>query len=245
MKKVQDRIIVALDTHRLSECERWLRALKGKATFFKVGMELFYANGRRAVDLVHEIGGKVFLDLKFCDIPNTVAQAVRVTASWGVEMLNLHTLGGSRMMKAAREAVNGLPVRRRPLLLGVTILTSLEEKDLKNEMGIGRPLKKEVLHLAGLARKSGLDGVVASAQEASLLKRRFGKNFTIVTPGIRPAGSEQGDQKRWVTPKEAFRLGSDYVVIGRPITRADDPAEAFAEIVKSISLPFVRGGKVG
>jgi orotidine-5'-phosphate decarboxylase len=138
-------------------------------------------------------------------------------------------------MRAAREAVNGLPVRRRPLLLGVTLLTSLEEKDLKNEMGIGRPLKKEVLHLAGLAQKSGLDGVVASGEEASLLKRRFGKNFTIVTSGIRPAGSEPGDQKRWVTPEEAFRLGSDYVVIGRPITRADDPAEAFRKIVREIS----------
>ena len=170
----------------------------------------------------------MFLDLKFHDIPNTVAKAVAAAAELGVWMVNVHASGGARMMKAAREAL--LPYgEQAPLLIAVTVLTSMTDDDLA-QVGVLRSPAEQVLSLARLTRDAGLDGVVCSAQEASLLKAELGHDFKLVTPGIRPAGSDAGDQRRIMTPEQALAAGSDYLVIGRPITQAADPAQALAAI---------------
>ncbi|WP_237567924.1 orotidine-5'-phosphate decarboxylase [Microbulbifer hydrolyticus] len=198
----------------------------------KVGKELFTIAGPDLVRKLVEAGFDVFLDLKFHDIPNTVAAAVRAAARLGVWMVNVHASGGERMMAAAAEALAPLG-EKRPLLIGVTVLTSTAEEELA-PVGVTRPLKEQVVALAELAKKNGLDGVVCSAQEAKLLKAACGAEFSLVTPGIRPVGSAAGDQRRIVTPVDALRNGSDYLVIGRPITGAEDPAAALQAIVADI-----------
>lgn len=229
-------IIVALDVPNLEACQKLVDELKGLVTIYKIGSELFTAHGWRAVDLVEKSGGKVFLDLKLHDIPTTVARTSAVIAQRGVFMFNVHTLGGLEMMREARKAVDqNSRAGKKPLLLGVTILTSHSERSLAGELGIERPLKEEVLALARLAKQAGLDGVVSSPEETEFLRKESGKDFILVTPGVRPSGSPADDQARNLTPREALRRGAHYLVIGRPITQAPNPREAAQQILHSLS----------
>ncbi|MDF5083516.1 orotidine-5'-phosphate decarboxylase, partial [Vibrio parahaemolyticus] len=182
---------------------------------------------------LHKRGFSVFLDLKFHDIPNTCSKAVRAAAEMGVWMVNVHASGGERMMTASREILEPYG-KDRPLLIGVTVLTSMEQSDLAG-IGLNVAPQEQVIRLATLTKNAGLDGVVCSAQESSLLKSELGQEFKLVTPGIRPAGSEQGDQRRIMTPVDAIQSGSDYLVIGRPITQASNPAEVLKSINESLS----------
>ena len=234
--KKDPRLIVALDTPSLDIVKKTVKDLEGVVGYYKIGFELFTAHGWDAVNLVKKSGADIFLDLKLHDIPNTVSKAAAVIEEHDVEMFNVHTLGGFEMMKATREMVDkrAKNEKDRPLIIGVTILTSHNEADLK-ELGIsGRTIKEQVLHLAKLAHKAGLDGVVCSPQEIELLRNELPKNFVIVTPGVRPAGSAKGDQKRVMTPKEALEAGASYIVVGRPITEARKPREEALAILESI-----------
>ncbi|WP_434778880.1 orotidine-5'-phosphate decarboxylase [Neisseria sp. Ec49-e6-T10] len=220
-------VIVALDFDNAEDSIRFASRLNPQLCQLKIGKELFTASGRSLAETLINKGFRLFLDLKYHDIPNTVAKACKVAAQMGVWMVDLHTLGGSRMMHAAREAIE--PFSNRPLLIGVTILTSMEQSDLL-ELGINKTPEKMVLDLASLAQKSGLDGVVCSAQEASVLKEQLGQNFVLVTPGIRLDLNTQDDQRRIMTPKEALQAGAHYLVMGRPITQASDPVAVLKEI---------------
>lgn len=213
-------LIVALDCASAREALALAAQLEPRLCRFKVGKQLFTRCGPALVEELQGRGFEVFLDLKFHDIPNTVAAAVAVAAELGVWMISLHASGGRRMMVAAREALGRL--ESPPLLIGVTLLTSLSEVDLR-ELGYRRGLAGQVAQLAELAAASGLDGVVCSAREAAELRQLCGQNFKLVTPGIRMAGDEPGDQRRVVTPARAMASGSDYLVVGRPITQAPDP----------------------
>lgn len=217
-----DPLILALDVESLQEARRFVRLLKGKIKIFKVGLQLFTAAGPDAVKMVQDEGGKVFLDLKFHDIPHTVARACESAARLGVFMLDLHASGGREMLEAARAAVS------KPSLVGVTILTSRA-----SESGTG----DEVVRLATLCQESGLDGVVCSPLEIEAVRKACGKNFLIVTPGIRPTGSASGDQKRTSTAAEAIQKGSNYLVVGRPILTAADPVKAVQSLIWGLSAP--------
>ena len=227
-----ERLIVALDVADLESARRLVQRLSPQITHFKIGSELFTACGPSAVELVQKAGAKVFLDLKFHDIPNTVARAARAASRLGVWMFNVHLQGGGAMLREAlAEATRaGSP---RPLLIGVTMLTSMAEKDL-TDLGIRKTMKDQVLYLAQLAQKSGLDGIVASAQETKVLRFACGPEFLIVTPGIRPAGASWGDQQRVETPAAALKAGATYLVVGRPIAEAADPASAARAIVQEM-----------
>lgn len=230
---LSDRVIVALDRSDLRSAKRLVNELKDSIKIFKIGTELFTSCGPKAVEMVRQAGAQVFLDLKFHDIPNTVAQSVRAATKLGVFMLNVHVSGGLQMMQEACVAVADEARKRSvkaPKLVGVTVLTSLSQKEAEQEIGFTRPVEDIVVGYAELAAKAGLDGVVASAKEVKKLKAKLGPQFLIVTPGIRPLGAELGDQQRVVTPHEAFKLGSDYIVIGRPITEATDPQQAVRQI---------------
>jgi orotidine-5'-phosphate decarboxylase len=224
-------VIVALDVGDEAAALALAARLDPKLCRVKVGKELFVAAGPSVVARLQERGFEVFLDLKFHDIPNTVAGACRSAARLGVWMMNLHASGGAAMMRAAREAVAG--VARPPLLIGVTILTSLGDADLAN-VGFAGTAEENVLRLARLARANGLDGVVCSAREAPALRQAAGADFALVTPGIRLPGGAANDQSRTVAPAEALRLGATYLVIGRPITGAADPAAALESIRNSL-----------
>lgn len=226
------RVIVALDYPEATPALALARRLDPAACRLKVGKELFTAAGPVLVRELVDKGFGVFLDLKFHDIPNTVAAACRAAAQLGVWMLNVHACGGRAMMQSAKEAVEAVP-RQPPLLIAVTVLTSMDEAALR-ETGVQKSPREQVLHLATLARDSGLDGVVCSAQEAVDLRMRMGPEFALVTPGIRPAGSDAGDQSRIMTPAAALHAGADYLVIGRPITQAPDPLAALDEINQQI-----------
>lgn len=212
------------------------RRLNGVAGIFKVGSQLFTAEGPRAVEKLARLGLEIFLDLKFHDIPNTVAGAVAAAAGLpGLRMMTLHASGGVTMMQAARKAVGS--AKARPALLGVTILTSLDEAALR-DIGISGPPENRVVALATLARQAGLDGVVASAHEVQAIRNACGAKFLIVVPGVRPASASVGDQARVATPSQAIRNGANYLVVGRPITEASNPraaALAIAEEIKSAS----------
>ena len=225
-------VIVALDFDNQHAALSLVEQLDPAQCRLKVGKELFTAAGPTLVKALVERNFDVFLDLKFHDIPNTAAKAVSAAADLGVWMANVHTSGGSRMMTAAREALEkqGSPM----LLIGVTVLTSMDESDLL-EIGIQRSPSEQVLHLAQLAEKCGLHGVVCSAQEASSLKSELGTEFKLVTPGIRLADSAADDQRRIVTPQRAMELGSDYLVIGRPITQSANPLETLVAINQSLT----------
>jgi orotidine-5'-phosphate decarboxylase len=201
----------------------------------KVGKELFTRAGPQLVERLQASGFEVFLDLKFHDIPNTTAQACRAAAELGVWMVNVHALGGRQMMMAAREAVD--QCRHRPLLIAVTILTSLAAEEL-HEVGLAGSPEDNVLRLARLAESAGMDGVVCSPQEVAALRQTVARDFCLVTPGVRPAGAAVGDQKRITTPEEAIALGSSYLVVGRPITQAEDPLAALANI-NAVIMPLV------
>ena len=228
----QKRVIVPLDFPDAAAALAMAARLDPKLCRVKVGKELFVAAGPAVVLALQERGFEVFLDLKFHDIPNTVAGACRSAARLGVWMMNVHASGGEAMLRAAREAVEG--VARPPLLVAVTILTSLAESDLQR-VGYAGSLMENVERLARLTRACGLDGVVCSAQEAALIRKATGEDFTLVTPGIRLESGEAHDQARVVTPREAVRMGADYLVIGRPITQAKDPAAVLESIRASLS----------
>jgi orotidine-5'-phosphate decarboxylase len=228
---VSDRLIVALDTADAGRAEALVAELGGAVRSFKVGSELFTAAGPRAVEMVHRKGGRVFLDLKFHDIPNTVAGAVRAAAGLGIWMANVHASGGRRMLEEAVRARDAAGSKMK--LLGVTVLTSLADEDLR-EIGVAEKLGDQVLALAALARDAGLDGVVASPEEAPAIRHLGGPGFLIVTPGVRPAWAARHDQKRVATPREALARGADCVVVGRPITEAENPAEAARKVLMEI-----------
>jgi len=230
-----EKIIVALDVGNKKEALSLVRELKD-AQLFKVGMELFTAEGPRLLEEIARLGKKVFLDLKYHDIPNTVAGAVRSATRHRVHMLTLHSSGGKEMLARAAEAAaqEALSYRiPRPYLLGVTVLTSLKEGELK-DLGISASVEGQVVRLASLAKEAGLDGVVSSPQEIEIIKKELGKDFLVVTPGIRPAWAATHDQKRVMRPAEAVAKGADYIVIGRPITGASSPQETFLKIVREI-----------
>ena len=232
----RERLIVALDVPGLNEAEPILEKLHGVVSTFKIGSQLFTAAGPTAVELVRKRGGRVFLDLKFHDIPNTVAGAVREAARLGVFMLNVHASGGSGMLKAAADALREARDKgEAPLLIAVTLLTSLDRATLQRELHVPLPVEAQVLHLAGLAKAAGLDGCVASPHEILPLRNALGRDFVIVTPGVRPAGSGVGDHARSATPEAAIKAGADYLVVGRPILEAEDPAAMAETIIDSIT----------
>lgn len=227
-KHLGPRIIIALDYAEPRLALEMVARLDPARCRLKVGKELFTRGGPQLVENLRQQGYDIFLDLKYHDIPNTVAGACSAAADLGVWMVNVHALGGSRMMAAAREAVD--KATQPPLLIAVTILTSMGEQDIQ-EIGLGGVPADNVARLAALAQRSGMDGVVCSPQEVAMLRRQAGDGFRLVTPGIRPAWwSAKGDQTRITTPADAVRLGSDYLVIGRPITAADDPMAALAAV---------------
>jgi orotidine-5'-phosphate decarboxylase len=233
---VKDRLIVALDEPGRDSALRLVERLSGTVGMFKIGSQLFTAEGPELVRQIISSGERVFLDLKFHDIPNTVAGAVESAAKLGVSILNVHTLGGSEMMRAAAHAVGdrGLLWITRPAVLGVTVLTSMDRADLA-DVGITSDLSSEVVRLAALARDSGLDGIVASPHEIRLIRECItAERFIILTPGIRPAWSDKADQKRIATPAAAIRDGADYLVIGRAITDSPDPRAAAERILEEI-----------
>ena len=219
-------VIVALDFKSANDVYSFLDKFDGKKLFVKIGMELFYAEGPEIVREIKKRGHKIFLDLKLHDIPNTVMKAMASLSKLDVDMCNLHASGGSEMMKAA---LKGLTREdgTRPFLIAVTQLTSTDENMLKNELLISESMEKTVESYALNAKNSGLDGVVCSPLEATKVHSSCGKSFLTVTPGVRFFGGEKGDQKRVTTPEEARKLGSDYIVVGRPITAASDPVEAY------------------
>ena len=235
----EPRVIVALDFPSAGDAAAFLPRLDPTRCRVKVGKELFVAAGPGFVEQVQRLGFEVFLDLKFHDIPNTVAQACDAAAKLGVWMVNVHASGGRKMMVAAADAV--AKAAHRPKLIAVTVLTSLEQSDL-DEVGLAGPTPGDAaVRLAALARDSGLDGVVCSAKEAGAMRERFDATFALVTPGIRPADAAADDQARIATPGAAVAAGATYLVIGRPITRASDPAAALAAIDTEIAVA-VGGG---
>jgi len=229
-------IIFALDVGSWAEAQRFVEELREWVWGFKIGKELFTWMGPKAVEMVQEKGGKVFLDLKYHDIPATVAKASAMATRLRVSMFDLHALGGIEMMRAAVEASRevaqkeGLPT---PTIVGVTVLTSMRQGDLR-EVGITLPVEEEVVQLASLAQRAGLDGVVASPLEITPLRETCGEHLVIITPGVRPYKGPRHDQARVMTPAGAIKAGADYVVIGRPIRDAADPLKATQEILKEI-----------
>jgi orotidine-5'-phosphate decarboxylase len=229
--QAKEKIIVALDVNRIETARNLVAHLQGHVSWYKIGLQLFTLAGPALVKEVKQSGAKVFLDLKFHDIPNTVQHAVDSACSLGADMLTVHLAGGSEMCRAA---VIGR-ASASTLLLGVTVLTSQTEVTLF-EIGVERTMTQQVMALAEVAKEAGVAGLVASPKELQPLRDRFGNSFTIVTPGVRPSWSESGDQKRVMTPREAVRLGADYLVIGRPIIGASDPQAALTRIVTEMSV---------
>lgn len=227
----ESRIIVALDYPDAQQAYQFVDRIEAGSCKLKVGKELFTAEGPRFVESLTSKGFDVFLDLKFHDIPNTVAKACAVAADLGVWMMNVHALGGRKMMEAAREAL--AQKQTPPLLIAVTILTSMASEDI-HAIGLTGEPAENVSRLAALADIAGLDGVVCSPQEVAMLRAQHSDRFQLVTPGIRPTDSAVGDQKRIMTPAQAIKSGSSYLVIGRPITQADDPMQALAMISEEV-----------
>ena len=220
-------VIVALDFADEKQTLQFVRQLSPELCQIKIGKELFTATGRHLVEQLVNQGFKVFLDLKYHDIPNTVASACKIAAQMGVWMVDMHASGGQHMMEAAAEAVSQF--QQRPYLIGVTVLTSMTQTDLA-QTGVDRSIDEQVMHLAKLSQQSGLDGVVCSAQEAVILRDQLGKEFLLVTPGIRLNSKSEDDQRRIMTPKEALAAGSSYLVMGRPITRSAAPVLLLQQI---------------
>ena len=229
----RERLIVALDTPDLAAAERLVERLSGVASHFKVGSALFTAAGPAAVEMVRKRGGRVFLDLKYHDIPATVSAAVEAAARLGVGLLTVHASGGVAMLRAAAAAAQAAGADR-PRIVAVTVLTSLDRAALQRELGVPSAVEGHAVHLATLAREAGCDGVVASPREAARLRAILGRDAVIVTPGIRPTGGAADDQARIATPAAALQAGADYLVVGRPITGAADPAAAATAILAEI-----------
>lgn len=229
----KERVIVALDCDR-SRALELADMLAGKATWVKIGMTLFYQEGPYFITALQRRGFKVFLDLKFHDIPHQVKGAAKAAAEAGADMLTMHAVGGLSMMKAAKEGLSEARwVEEEPISLAITVLTSMSEEDLRST-GVTRKVKDQVISLANQAKEARLSGVVTSPQEAAMLREVLGPNAYIVTPGVRPAGAALGDQTRVATPKDAFDNGASHIVIGRPITEQADPAAAFEAIAKEL-----------
>lgn len=224
-------VIVALDFPDAQSAIEFTQKFD-QPIYVKIGMELFYAAGPSIVETIQKQGHKIFLDLKFHDIPNTVAGATRSCLELGADIMNLHAGGGSKMMLAAMETITHSTVKEKPLLIAVTQLTSTDAQMLKEELLIETAMEETVLSYAENAKKCGLNGVVCSALEVRRIKDKLGEDFITVTPGIRPADGEIGDQARVVTPQMAREIGSDYIVVGRPITKASNPVEAYQQIKK-------------
>ncbi len=236
MDDAKRRLIFALDVDSFEETQSWVDRLRGKVGFFKVGKQLFTRYGPEVVHLVRGSGAEVFLDLKYHDIPNTVAKAGLEALRLGVGMFNVHALGGYEMMAKLVDEVDQVCPRgkpERPIMLAVTILTSSDQETLHG-VGIELPVEIMVPKLAKLAQEAGMDGVVASPKEVGLIRAACGKDFVIVTPGVRPVFASQDDQKRVTTPGDAIRAGADYLVIGRPISAAEDPALAAGLILEEM-----------
>jgi orotidine-5'-phosphate decarboxylase len=232
-----DALLVALDVDSAAEARALADRLRGAVGGFKIGSRLFTSEGPRLVDELVSRGDRVFLDLKFHDIPNTVTGAVAAATRLGVWMVNVHASGGSAMLRAARAAADEEADRRSrpaPLVIAVTMLTSLDQQAL-TEIGVSEPMASQVGRLAALAEQCGLDGVVASPQEIEIIRRRCGRQFVVVTPGIRGAGDQKGDQTRTLSAAEALAAGATYLVVGRPILAADDPRAAAERIAAECS----------
>ena len=219
-------VIIACDFASAEDTFRFLDKFEGRKPFVKIGMELYYAEGPAIVREIKRRGHKIFLDLKLHDIPNTVKKAMAVLSRLDVDMTNLHAAGTKRMMEAAIEGLTK-PDGTRPLLIAVTQLTSTDQETMESDLLIKEPIAEVVMHYAECARDAGLDGVVCSPLEAGKVHDRCGKGFVTVTPGVRFADGDKGDQKRVMTPEEAKKIGSDYIVVGRPITAAEDPVAAY------------------
>ena len=229
MTKTCDKIIVALDVPTKTAAIDLIEQLYGQVCFFKIGLQLYTAEGPEIVREISKSGAKVFLDLKLHDIPNTVARAVESASGLGVGMLTIHLSGGAEMIQAAVDAR-----KDKMSILGVTVLTSSNEETLR-ETGVSDKIDKQVLRLAKLGVENGVDGIVASPHEIKTLRAEFGEEIKIVVPGVRPSWAESNDQKRTMTPREAVQAGADYLVIGRPIVAHPNPAEALAKIIQEIA----------
>ena len=233
----RNQLIVALDVENLAAANHLVTTLSDEVKWFKIGKQLFTAIGPASVKLVRDAEKDIFLDLKFHDIPNTVAGAVASGTKVGVNMINMHASGGLEMMRAAKETAEkqafefSIP---KPMLLGVTILTSIDEATFQRDFGTPRRLSDQVAYQAELSQKAGLDGVCASPLEIGLIRQVCGDDFVIVTPGVRPAWAAANDQQRVMTPAEAIDAGADYIVVGRPITASDNPREAARRILQEI-----------
>jgi orotidine-5'-phosphate decarboxylase len=233
MTPVLDRLIIALDLPSAADAQAAVMRIGANGRFYKVGLQLFTSAGPDFVRRLKDSGKKVFLDLKFHDIPNTAAGAVLSAAELGVDILTVHTSGGEKMLRAAVEAAAS--AGKPPLVLGVTVLTSLDDTDLA-EIGLAaRTMSEQVMRMAELARKCGCGGLVASPLEITTLRKAMGKDMKLVIPGVRPAGAEKGDQTRVATPSEAIAAGADFLVVGRPITAAADPAAAAKAIAAEMA----------
>ena len=234
--KDYNRLIVALDVNDPGRALELVDILKDTAGMFKVGMELFYSAGSKVVEDIKDRGCNVFLDLKVHDIPNTVARASRVLTGIRPDIINVHASGGSEMMKEAALAVREESQRLGiipPLVIAVTVLTSIN-REIMNSLGIGGNVEEQVVRLATMVKDCGLDGVVASPMEVAPIRKACGEDFVIITPGVRPAGADTGDQKRVMTPSGAVLAGATYVVVGRPITASNDPMESASKILEQI-----------
>ncbi|MCL2677767.1 MAG: orotidine-5'-phosphate decarboxylase, partial [Clostridiales bacterium] len=235
---MKDKLIVALDVAGRAQALRLVEALSGHVGAFKIGMQLFDSEGPQIVRDVQALGGRVFVDLKFHDIPNTVAEAAKVISQKGAFMFTVHASGGYKMMRAAAEASREAALQAgvgRPLVVGVTVLTSISQQVFNEEIGIPRTIAEQVVDWAKLAQKAGLDGVVASPLELAAIREACGKDFLIVTPGVRPRWAAANDQERVMTPGEAIAQGASYLVVGRPITAHADPRAAAGLIAAEMS----------
>lgn len=229
----KDKLILALDVDLAEQARKIVDELLTEVGLFKVGKELFTRTGFDLIYYIQEKGGRVFLDLKYHDIPTTVKRAARAASELGVAMFNVHASGGLEMMRAAVEGAR-LSGRDDVIVLGVTVLTSMDEQVLKEEIGVEKSLQDQVVHLAKLSREAGLNGVVASPQEIAPVRRECGGDFVIVTPGVRPVWATMNDQKRTMTPHEAVQAGADYIVVGRPVLESKNPKKAVREILKEM-----------
>ncbi len=229
-------VIIACDFPSGKQCLDFLDIFQKNKPFVKIGMELFYAEGPSIIQTIKKRGHKIFLDLKMHDIPNTVASTIAVLAKLKVDLINVHASGTSKMLEASAERIKNIP--NRPLLLAVTQLTSTSEEELQKDLLINSNMQDTVVHYANLAKNAGLDGVVCSPLESPLIHESCGKGFLTVTPGVRFEQNDLGDQKRVTTPEQALHLGSDYIVMGRPITRAQDPLTVYQKAVNDFVKPI-------
>lgn len=229
-------VIIACDFPSGKQCLDFLDIFQKNKPFVKIGMELFYAEGPSIIQTIKKRGHKIFLDLKMHDIPNTVASTIAVLAKLKVDLINVHASGTSKMLEASAERIKNIP--NRPLLIAVTQLTSTSEEELQKDLLINSNMQDTVVHYANLTKNAGLDGVVCSPLESPLIHESCGKDFLTVTPGVRFEQNDLGDQKRVTTPEQALHLGSDYIVMGRPITRAQDPLTVYQKAVNDFVKPI-------